>query len=252
MTVLKKLFFSFCLLLLIPVVSYADQTIVDNGDNVDGRRTSFVGTWYHANAPGFYGVESLFCEVADSSYTFEADVTGTQEVSMWWTEKDCRGTAIPIEIYDGDTLIDTVEIDQTTNGGHWNVLGSYAFTGTARVTIPSTGDHSTSADAVMFDDAAVLIPVNVTFTWEYTEDPEVNEAGFVIRANEQELTDVPGGEVRTFQKDFMLPIGENKFEIKTCDVDGLCSIWSEPAFLTVSEETTIACPINLSVTKTPQ
>ena len=47
-----------------------------------------------------------------------------------------------------NTLIDTVYVDQLTNGEQWNVLGTYDFSGTARVVINSQGGCTTSADAV--------------------------------------------------------------------------------------------------------
>ena len=54
---------------------------------------------------------------------------------------------VPVDIYDGSTLIDTVYVNQTANGGKWNSLGTYTFSGTARVVINSQGGCTTSADA---------------------------------------------------------------------------------------------------------
>jgi len=46
----------------------------------------------------------------------------------------------------------TVHVDQRTNGGKWNLLGTYAFTDAASVTIlsASSSTYSTNADAVRF------------------------------------------------------------------------------------------------------
>ena len=58
---------------------------------------------------------------------------------------------MPIEIYDGDVLLDTVMVDQTQNSGWWNILGTYDFTGSARVVVVSVTDScSTCADAAGF------------------------------------------------------------------------------------------------------
>ena len=57
---------------------------------------------------------------------------------------------MPVEIYDGNTYIDTVTVNQQKDGGQWNQLGTYSFGGNAKVTIISNGGCITSADAVNF------------------------------------------------------------------------------------------------------
>jgi hypothetical protein len=60
-----------------------------------------------------------------------------------------------VEVYDGDTLLESVTVDQSQDGGQWNDLGVYDFTGTAKVVLVSaSGSCSTSADAVSFSPAA--------------------------------------------------------------------------------------------------
>jgi hypothetical protein len=50
-------------------------------------------------------------------------------------------------------------VDQQVNGGQWNLLGTYAFTGTASVTVLASPGSSTNADAVRF--LPVTTPVEV-------------------------------------------------------------------------------------------
>jgi hypothetical protein len=58
---------------------------------------------------------------------------------------------VPVQIYDGTTLLATVNVDQTRSGGQWNLLGSYTFSGAARVVIVSASSTKTTcADAVRF------------------------------------------------------------------------------------------------------
>jgi hypothetical protein len=84
-------------------------------------------------------------------YTYQAPVNGTYTVLLWWTEhKKRRSNSVPVEIFDGDTLLDTVYVNQRTNGGKWNVLGQYSFSGTARVVVVSEGYRSTGVDALRF------------------------------------------------------------------------------------------------------
>ncbi len=69
---------------------------------------------------------------------------------MRWTYWSNRCTSVPVEIYDGSTLIDMVNVNQLQNDGQWNVLGTYGFNGTARVVINSQGGCTTGANAVKF------------------------------------------------------------------------------------------------------
>ncbi len=131
-------------------VSYAvpmTETIIDNGES----GTSFTGTWYSFVGLNSYGANSLYANPG-ATYTFEAAINGVHEVSLWWTVWRSRCTNVPIEIYDGNTLLDTVNVNHLENGGQWNVLGSYSFSGTARVVTISQGGGgcTTSADAVKF------------------------------------------------------------------------------------------------------
>lgn len=59
---------------------------------------------------------------------------------------------MPYDIADGATMLDTVTVDQFVNGGQWNLLGTYPFTGAASVTIRAVVGFpsSTCADAVRF------------------------------------------------------------------------------------------------------
>ena len=226
--------------LFIPCISQAD-TIIDNGDN----GTSCVGSWSVSGASGFYGDDSLYSKTANTSYTYDANVTGLQQVSLWWTEWTSRGTEIPVQIYDGDTLLDTVMVDQSSHGEQWNVLGTYNFTETAKVVLISNGPHSTCADAVKFD--SEILPTPVTITWDY--DAVTDLAGFTLRVNDNETIDLPDPALRTYSFIASLSLGENKFDMQAYDNNGKHSVWSEPAFYTLVLE--LKPPENLKAIITP-
>jgi hypothetical protein len=120
--------------------------IVDN----DGPGTSYTGTWYVSSGSGAYGVNSLYSKVAGATYTYSAALAGTQKVSLWWTAYTSRCTSVKVQIYNGSTLLATKYVNQQGNGSMWNVLGTYSFSGTAKVKITATGTCSTCADAVKF------------------------------------------------------------------------------------------------------
>ena len=121
--------------------------IIDDGD----PGTSFTGTWSVSSGTNPYGADSLYSRDPVGTYSYEAALSGTHEVSLWWTTTGTRCSNVMVDIYDGATLLDTWQVDQQANGGQWNVLGTYVFSGTAKVTINSVGAScSTSADAARF------------------------------------------------------------------------------------------------------
>ena len=86
-----------------------------------------------------------------NSFTFLAALVPgtTYAVYAWWTEYSNRYTAVPYEIRSGATLLGTVNVNQRLNGGQWNLLGYYNFSGPASVTVVAAGAY-TIADAVRF------------------------------------------------------------------------------------------------------
>ncbi|MCK4829026.1 right-handed parallel beta-helix repeat-containing protein, partial [bacterium] len=129
------------------------QNIIDNGD----PGTSSTGTWQVSGGPGHYGTDSLYSHDDGSTYTYTNSITGDYEISLWWTEWASRSDNVAIEIRNGSTLLETVHINQQTNGGQWNILGTYNFTGTANIIIISTGGGaSTCADATRFEPSAII------------------------------------------------------------------------------------------------
>jgi len=120
--------------------------VMDNGDS--GTKAS--GTWKVSGGVKPYGTDSLFSNTASDTYSFEKPITGEQEVYLWWTEYSNRCTSVQVKVYDGMTLLGTVKINQQQNGGQWNALGTYNFSGKAKVSILSAGGCTTSADAVYF------------------------------------------------------------------------------------------------------
>jgi hypothetical protein len=127
-----------------------DEVIIDNGD----EGTSFTGTWSISSGPDPYGESSLYSIDPGTHYAYEASIDGAYTVSLWWTEHTIwRITSVPVQIFDGDTLLNTVYVNQQTNGGQWNELGDYDFSGTARVVVVSetdgsAGNNSTCVDAL--------------------------------------------------------------------------------------------------------
>ena len=131
------------------VVSSAAELIIDNDD----PGTSYIGaSWDYSSGADPYGGSSRAENQSGAIYTFQGSAAGNQEVSLWWTYWSSRCTAVPVDIYDGATLLDTVYVNQhqLSLAGQWNVLGSYPFSGMARVVIRAQSGCSACADAVKF------------------------------------------------------------------------------------------------------
>ncbi len=123
------------------------EVIVDNLD----PGTSAVGTWNPSSILGFYGTNSVYSSTLGNTFTFPATLVpgASYNVYAWWTASTNRHTAVPYEIRDGATLLGAPTVNQRLNGGQWNLLGTYTFTGSASVTVVQAGGI-TVADAVRF------------------------------------------------------------------------------------------------------
>jgi PKD repeat protein len=124
------------------------QIIIDNGQS----GTLSTGTWTVSSGTSAYGSNSLWArDGATYTWRFNSQPAGIYEVSMWWTQFDSRGTAIPVAINHADGTAQTT-VNQQLNGGRWNVLGQYYFNGSGSVTLTANRSYPTShcADAVKF------------------------------------------------------------------------------------------------------
>jgi hyaluronate lyase len=138
----------------VPVAPQSTEITIDNL----GAGASSVGSWYVSGGPNPWGANSMVTWTPGETFTFSANLVSGKSYAVyaWWTESSCRYTAVPYQILNGAIVLDTVVVNQTANGGKWNLLGTYTFTGAASVVIrsaPSSG-YSTNADAVRFVPAA--------------------------------------------------------------------------------------------------
>ena len=152
------------------------EVIIDNGS----PNCSYTGTWAVSGAPGAYGINSIYAQTINATYTwrFTPATTGAYKLAMWWTAMASRSTSVPVSIqHVGGTASAT--LNQTQNGGQWNEIGEYTFNaGTAyNVTITATVETppSTCADAVKFTLATGNTPPVATIDSILPNPAEVNE-----------------------------------------------------------------------------
>jgi hypothetical protein len=127
-------------------------------DNADGTGVTFIGTWgTSAFRPGYYSTDYRHdnnSEKGSKSVRFTPNiaVVGTYKVYARWVSYSGYSSGVPMDIvHSGGT--DTVTVDQTQNGGTWNLLGSYTFdvgtVGSVLIRNDGTIGH-VIADAVKF------------------------------------------------------------------------------------------------------
>ncbi len=156
-------------------MSKLDELVIDNG----APGTFSMGPWKTSGGVKPYGRNSLWSRDAGASYTWSSPLTGTFDVYIWWTLWPSRMTDVPVEVYDGQALLETVYADQQTAGAQWNHVGTYTFNEGAAVTVISEGPGSTNADAVRFVPAETD---NVDVVTIIKADYKVGPQELVVRA----------------------------------------------------------------------
>lgn len=104
--------------------------------------------WISTANPGSFGdgarLHPIGSGAAKAAFRLGLPMAATYELSAWWVAASNRATNTPIVIHSVGR-IDTIRVDQTIRGGQWNVVGTFAFSGT-------------NADSVVISDAAAATP----------------------------------------------------------------------------------------------
>ena len=116
-----------------------------------------TGDWLPGTyRPRYHGLNYLRDRNRDEgsetmTFTLTLPQDGQYEVYLRWLHSPILATNVLVDVvHDGGTS--TVSVDESTNGGQWNVIGTYDFTaGTGSVTIRIDGTMPhIAADAVRF------------------------------------------------------------------------------------------------------
>lgn len=133
--------------------STGNELILDNGS----AGSSGTGQWSASSGNASYESASIISKTAGDTYEFNAQMKGRFKVYAWWTSQcgtaacTTRSTQVPYEIFYSGGSSSVVMVNQTINGGTFQLLGTYDFDGNARVVIKSVGGGlSTNADAIRF------------------------------------------------------------------------------------------------------
>lgn len=158
--------------------------IVDNG----GAGYSEVGSWSTSANAGYYGTNSRYIATGSgantATWTPTLGDTAKYEVYAWWVAGSNRANNAVYKIHHANG-VSNVTVNQTANGGKWNLLGTYSFlSGTSGKVVLSDAAQAgkvVSADAVklVYKAPAELIVDNT-------------DAGFSASANWWTSTSTPG------------------------------------------------------------
>ena len=123
------------------------ELLIDN----TSAQTSATGTWYTSSGPNPYGNNSVYNSNGKTfSWMPIVTETGTYRVEAWWTHHVNRSNNVPYRIHHKNGVATvTVNQNNASLGGRWNVLGTYAFSsgGSYKIEVSSENGQA-SADAV--------------------------------------------------------------------------------------------------------
>jgi hypothetical protein len=142
--------------LIVPAGLFAEPLVMNNGD----PGTEELGTWSLSSdaseAP--FGGSALY-KSDSGTYTFKPTIaSGTYKVYLWWTTRDRLHRGAPVTVLTTTGKV-SQKVNQSRNGGKWNLLGTYTLdSSTAYVRISVGGSRLTCADAVMFELVEELVP----------------------------------------------------------------------------------------------
>jgi len=145
--------------------SSGDEIIVDNQDagfsTTDG---SDPRGWWSSGYANPYAGTSLASDVNQgSTATWTANIDGAYEVYAWWTEGLYRPNDAEYTINHAGGA-SRVNVNQLQNGGQWNLLGTFTFSGTGSVMLSDSSSDSGAgavcADAVRFVSTVGCVPTH--------------------------------------------------------------------------------------------
>lgn len=136
-----------------PYTPSYSEIIIDNGD----AGYAEAGTWADSTNAGFYGTNSRYSDtgVGDDTATWTPtlDQGGSYDVYAWWVEGTNRATNSVYRVNHSGGYAD-VAVNQSVNGGQWNLLGNYNFasgtSGNVVLTDNAEAAKVVSADAIKF------------------------------------------------------------------------------------------------------
>jgi hypothetical protein len=143
-------------------------------DNLETNRVTLTGSWTASNfeAAQMYGTNYLHDGntgkgTKRARFTPDLPLSGSYQVYLRWNSSTSRATNAPVDIIHQNGT-NTILVNQTTNGGKWNLLGTYQFSAGTAGGVTLRNDGTTShviADAVLFASNFALDPQFSGLPW---------------------------------------------------------------------------------------
>ena len=105
--------------------SSAQEIIRDNG----GPGTSWTGSWTSSGAPNPYGSGSVYAKAAGSHLHLQRSGERCLRRLHLWTQWSSRCSSIPVNVFNGTTLLKRTQVNQISGGGRWNLLAELQLHG---------------------------------------------------------------------------------------------------------------------------
>ncbi len=127
-------------------------------DNANTSATESTGTWIVAStAPGYYGTNYAHdgnTNKGANTFSFKPVLPNSGDYAIYarWPADPNRATNVPADVTTSQGAMITATLNQTTNGGQWNLVGGYPLAAAnAKVTLRNQGTNGyVIADAVKF------------------------------------------------------------------------------------------------------
>ena len=84
---------------------------------------------------------------------------GNYEVHVWWSAAASRSKSAPYVVKNGAIELDTVRLDQTSNGGSWQLLSIYTFDSGQHVVELHNGESKSTDSTAVCADAVKFVRV---------------------------------------------------------------------------------------------
>ena len=139
----------------------APSTIIVDSNNANNNTAQgyieVSGNWISSSATaGYYGTGYYYASTAavsdPATFWFYLPSAATKTIDAWWTAGGNRSATAPFIAYNASgTEVGRVSVNQQTNGGKWNAIGTWSFSaGWNRVVLSrwTTSGYVVIADAV--------------------------------------------------------------------------------------------------------
>jgi len=136
---------------ILPAPSYDHQIDTD-----DAGYSETGSGWLTTQYPGYFGSQPARIVQTGSgdkraTFRFHIPAQAEYEIFAWWPTSPIWGTNTPFIVYSQGN-IDTVRVDQTVNGGGWNLIGTFTLAAGLDSVVVSNDAVGTSGTAFIVAD----------------------------------------------------------------------------------------------------